>query len=472
LPSFPELAARYRTANRGAILTAALSLLCAIAFLDWAVPNLSLAFFYFFPILLIAGLVPDWVLAIACALCCVLRQVFDPYPITLDIPLRLGITFAAFFGSGLFVAEVSRRRARIARHLSELEEQITLRRSAQDQLSVLIETSPAAIMILDFNGSVLHANASAAEVLGWEIEDLQELNVFECLPALATVPQPVEGSKTLRSSLECRGRRKQGGMFVAQIWFSTYSTAEGPRIAVIFVDESEGLRDREGAGLQRLMRTSKIIMGAFSHSVRNLSAASKLAWTNLSRRADIAGCEDFRALGTLIRGLETIACTNLTKASDRPLAPLDFDALLDELRIVIEPSFEDAGIDLVWTIERPLPSVLAEHDSLLHAALNITQNAERALANVPEKRFEIAVRSLDGSVLCEFTDTAGGVAKPERLFQPFCEGAHGAGLGLYISRAIIRSFEGELQYEPARNGSRFTIRLAAAYDVKGAAVAN
>ena len=326
-------------------------------------------------------------------------------------------------------------------------------------------------MILDFDGVVLHANASAAELLGCEIDDLPAVNVFACLPALATVPRPTPGRKTLRSSLECRGKRAGGGVFLAQIWFSTYFTAEGPRMAAILLDESEGLRDREGAGLERLMRTSHIIMGAVSHSVRNLSAASRLAWTNLSRRPDITGSEDFRALGTLIRGLETIACTGLTKASDRPLTTVDFDSLLDDLRIVIEPSFEDAGIELAWNIERPLPPVLAEHDGLLHAALNITQNAERALAGSARKRFEIGVRSSGGWVLVEFTDTAGGIANPERLFEPFCEGAQGTGLGLYVSRAIIRSFEGELQYEPVDHGSRFTIRLAEAYDVRGAAVA-
>jgi two-component system sensor kinase FixL len=472
LRSLLGIAARYQNANRTTILVTALALLCLIAVLDWAVSTLSLAFLYFLPVVLLAGIVPSWQLAIASAVCCTLRIAFDPYPFTVDVPMRMLITFGAFFGSGLFVAEVNRRRAEAARHLAALQEQIALRYSAQDQLSVLIETSPAAIMILDFEGSILHANASAAELLGCARDALAGANAFACLPALATVPRPAPGSKMLRSSLECRGKRFDGGIFLAQIWFSAYCTSAGPRIAAILLDESEGLRDREGAGFASLVRASHIIMGAVSHSVRNLSAASKLAWTNLSRVDGLAENEDFRALGTLINGLESIACAGLTKASDRPPTVVDLDAFLDDLRIVIEPSLEDAGIDVIWNVSRPAPPVLAEHYGLLHAALNIVQNSQRALAQAPVKRFEIGVRRKAGWVQFEFTDSAGGVPNPEVLFEPFCPGAHGTGLGLFVSRAIVRSFDGELRYEPAAGGSRFTIKLAAAYDVQGAATAN
>jgi signal transduction histidine kinase len=48
------------------------------------------------------------------------------------------------------------------------------------------------------------------------------------------------------------------------------------------------------------------------------------------------------------------------------------------------------------------------------------------------------------------------------LFQAFQQAAEGAGLGLYLSRALVRSFAGELRHEPRAYGCCFAVELAAA----------
>ena len=56
-----------------------------------------------------------------------------------------------------------------------------------------------------------------------------------------------------------------------------------------------------------------------------------------------------------------------------------------------------------------------------------------------------------------------GVAHPELLFRPFQEVADVTGLGLYVTRALLRGFAGELRYEgvPASTaGACFTVELA------------
>ena len=61
--------------------------------------------------------------------------------------------------------------------------------------------------------------------------------------------------------------------------------------------------------------------------------------------------------------------------------------------------------------------------------------------------------------MVRFRDSGAGVAHPEELFRPFQAGAHSFGLGLYISRAILRSHGGGLRYEPREKGSCFTVEL-------------
>ena len=62
-------------------------------------------------------------------------------------------------------------------------------------------------------------------------------------------------------------------------------------------------------------------------------------------------------------------------------------------------------------------------------------------------------------VVVRFRDTGPGVAHPEALFRPFQPGAESHGLGLYISRAILRSHGGGLRYEPEDTGSCFAVEL-------------
>ena len=62
-----------------------------------------------------------------------------------------------------------------------------------------------------------------------------------------------------------------------------------------------------------------------------------------------------------------------------------------------------------------------------------------------------------------FHDTGGGVAHPERLFHPFQLEAQSTGLGLYLSRAFMRSFKGDLHYEPADRGLDFRCTVVSRY---------
>jgi C4-dicarboxylate-specific signal transduction histidine kinase len=77
-------------------------------------------------------------------------------------------------------------------------------------------------------------------------------------------------------------------------------------------------------------------------------------------------------------------------------------------------------------------------------------------------RLAIQAGAHNGSVAIRFKDSGTGVANPERLFEPFQPGAQATGLGLYVSRAFVRAFEGDIEYEPQATGSCFAVSLTAA----------
>ena len=79
--------------------------------------------------------------------------------------------------------------------------------------------------------------------------------------------------------------------------------------------------------------------------------------------------------------------------------------------------------------------------------------------------------SIEGDkVVVRFVDSGSGVQDPERLFQPFRNTSSGVGIGLYLSRALARSFAGDLLFEARPIGSCFAVQLpAASQEAVGAA---
>src|ERR1051326_9589666 len=88
----------------------------------------------------------------------------------------------------------------------------------------------------------------------------------------------------LRTALQCQGTREGGEIFQAHIWFSSYATDEGQRLAAIIVDSSEEMREREEQALQQLMRGNRIVDAAVAHGVRNFCVAMAILCENLRHR--------------------------------------------------------------------------------------------------------------------------------------------------------------------------------------------
>ena len=100
--------------------------------------------------------------------------------------------------------------------------------------------------------------------------------------------------------------------------------------------------------------------------------------------------------------------------------------------------------------------------------LNLAKNSRRAMQETAEKRLTISTSRQQETVVVRFEDTGTGVANPENLFRPFQRDAKATGLGLYVSRALVKSFGGDLVYEARDRGCCFAVVLQAVSDEKGA----
>src|ERR1019366_9330300 len=150
--------------------------------------------------------------------------------------------------TGFFVTALNQRRRNLADYLAERERQIRLRQEAEQQVRILIETSPLAILTLDHLGRVALANESARELFGFEDESLPGSDVAPYLPILYRMLKNARATSNLRTNVECKAQRRNGEVFLAHVWLSTYHTSQGAGMAAVVWDASENLRDREGSG--------------------------------------------------------------------------------------------------------------------------------------------------------------------------------------------------------------------------------
>ncbi|HUB58920.1 MAG TPA: ATP-binding protein [Candidatus Micrarchaeia archaeon] len=448
----------YSEDNRKRFLVAAVVLIVVIAVVDWQTkPFISIGFLYLFPILLVAGFLPRWQITVVALVCAVLQELFSELPSSEAI-YRLLMASAGFVGTGLFVSEIIRNRQVALNHLKELETQIGLRKEIEEQLQVLVDSSPVAIVTIDSAGVVFLANEASQSLLAPGGAPLVGQSIGEFLPALQAAVQ-TQRSRQFRTELRCRGKRRNGEAFLAAVWFSTYATSQGPRLAAIIVDLSDDFRDREDLSLDHLLKNTAILMSAIAHEIRNLSGAVLVVHRNLSRLPDLQNNEDFRALGTLIEGLGKLSAMELRPAVHQHLDAIELFSVLDELRVLLEPSYREAGIEVIWRLHDELPLVSGDRYGLAQVFLNLSLNSHRAMETTDTKRLTISTSVETDSVVIRFEDTGVGVAAPEGLFKPFQQGADATGLGLYVSRAILRSFGGELAFEPRADGCCFAVTL-------------
>jgi PAS domain S-box-containing protein len=440
-------------------------LIVAIAVVDWYIQaNIAFGFLYLLPILLVGTVLPLWQILLTALLCTVLADVFDPFVFSLSVGLPQDIlVFTSLAGAGLYSYEITRNRRQEQKHLVTVEREAGARRIAEEQLEFLIESSPAAILIMDADHSILRANPAAHRLFAAPAGKLAGNTIRRYIPALGRVDLSKENFRNFRTEMQCRGGREQGEVFLANVFFSTYDTVLGPRLAALVLDASDELLAREELGMEQLLSASRILVGAVSHEVRNVCGAIAVLHENLIRSGRLNENKDFEALGSMVETLNKIASLELKQSTGEPhLVGIDLVETLGDLRIVLDPYCEEAGISVDWNIPPELPLVWADRHRLLQVLLNLTKNSKRALESAEVKRIEIAAAAEGGRVLLRVTDSGPGITSVERLFQPFQQGAAATGLGLYLSRALMRSLQGDLRHDPTAPGCSFVIEFAIA----------
>ena len=122
---------------------------------------------------------------------------------------------------------------------------------------------------------------------------------------------------------------------------------------------------------------------------------------------------------------------------------------------LVSYQFGVAEITLDAQIDADLPRVMGDPARLEQVFVNLLSNAIHAVRQVPPPRTITLASGRDAAgVWLKLEDNGPGIPTTlrHRLFRPFVttKGRQGTGLGLYISRQILRDAGGDIEVEPSR----------------------
>lgn len=451
-----------RRTSRVQVIVLSAGLLAGVMALEWVHDlEYSLGVLYVLPVVVAATVLNWWQTVLYAVVCAFARSLFTQGLQPIEFWLRFAMALLAYGGVGALVSEMNRTRRTILAAFARLKMEEDLRRRAEDQLRTLVELSPAAIMTLNHKAEVRAANRAAHEMLGFkEPGSLLGVNIAEYVPVFAGALRVSPGGGPIRVSSTSWAKRASGIPFPVTVWFSAYEEAGQRRLAGILVDTSEEVREREHENFRHLADASRLLAGAVAHEIRNLCSAVRVVTSNLRRHPQVASDADFGALNTLVESLTRIAAFELNHRKDQSATRVDVTALLEELRVVIEQDWIEIGGEIHWETDGILPYVHADQHAVLQVFLNLSQNSLRAVQRGGKPHLSIRAAAANGKATITFEDAGPGIDDPAKLFKPFRENSDGSGLGLYVSRTMLRGFGGDLVHVATPAGCRFDILLA------------
>jgi signal transduction histidine kinase/pSer/pThr/pTyr-binding forkhead associated (FHA) protein len=155
-----------------------------------------------------------------------------------------------------------------------------------------------------------------------------------------------------------------------------------------------------------------------------------------------------------------------SKEREPAIEPTDLNKLCEDVLDVVRGRAAERGVVLEWRPGANVAAVPCDPDGIHRAVLNLVSNAIDALDDRPNGKVGVqALLEPDGAwAKVIVLDNGPGVPadQAEAIFKPFVstKGSRGTGLGLPVSRKILREHGGDILVQSVpEKGSKFTCRL-------------
>jgi PAS domain S-box-containing protein len=341
----------------------------------------------------------------------------------------------------------------------------------------LIDSFPDLIFVLDNAANYTFVSPRVVEVLGFEPEEVLELELgahahAEDRVGLRAMYHEILAGRQSFASLEVRVRNKKGDWRRLRCHFSPLfdemDKIDGVIISGRDVTDLKRLEEQL-IQAEKLAAMGQMLAGV-AHELNNPLTAI-LGVTELLRERQGADEATKRQLELTHRQARRAAriVQNLLEFS-RPASPqkkpLDVNVLIERTLQLQEHSLRRNHVDVDFEPQHGLPAVMGDGNQLIQVLLNLVSNAEQAIHEVRDTgRIQIRLVLQGGRIAVTVQDDGVGI-RPEalpRIFDPFYTTKRpggGTGLGLSICMSIVREHGGNLDAKALPGGgSIFTVDL-------------
>lgn len=158
---------------------------------------------------------------------------------------------------------------------------------------------------------------------------------------------------------------------------------------------------------------------------------------------------------------------DLSRKDSSEKEPTDVPKLIEQVLSYVEYRTHSLGIKIIKHYDSCLPLISVDPRKVEQVFLNLTINAFQAMPEGGTLRITASrVKGKQGDrVKLEFADSGKGISEEhlKKIFDPFFStknGSGGTGLGLFISRRIIESYQGSIEVISKKNkGTTFIIEF-------------
>ena len=344
-------------------------------------------------------------------------------------------------------------------------------KKSEDYRRTLFENSRDGMIVINREGLLTDFNRAFVEMLGYSPEELRALSLVDITPKeyadldkesmedILDIGYFDEYEKEFIRKDGSRVHVQTHGALIGEISFSQ------PWRAVLFVkDVTERIRIQEESVVNERLATIGRLASVVGHELRNpLCVIKNVVYyvetkfgedmdETISQQLEIIDGEVDRCVSIIRDVLECAKGPRTPK-----LRKVDMNSLVQKAlaRVVVPENIRTA------LILGKHPDFLADPEMFLRVLLNLISNALEAM--VDGGVLTVKTRLIDDIIEVIVTDTGIGISKEtmEKIFTPmFSTKVLGTGLGLFITRNIVRAHGGSIFVESkVAKGSTFTVRL-------------
>lgn len=255
---------------------------------------------------------------------------------------------------------------------------------------------------------------------------------------------------------------------------ATAFQTEGKKYKLVaFQNVNEALDETESKAWQSLL---SVMTHEIMNSIAPISSLADTMKTRLQERNAMAGNAD-NSLDDLEVGINTIkrrsegllkfaeTYRNLNKITTLNLQQVYIRELFGNLHQLMQPTFEQKGIEMEIILRNPELVLQADPSLLEQVLINLVVNAIEAVKDTANPKIVLSAdHTTRGKIILKIADNGQGIPEElrDKIFIPFFSTKkQGSGIGLSLCKQIVMLHKGIIQVHSAQNkGTIFSLQFS------------